>query len=54
MTIHLVWGALAAVVVGVILYYATRILITRLRSGESRAKSFLDWIKHLIEALLGL
>jgi hypothetical protein len=34
--------------------YATWLLAHRLRAGESPRRSFLEWLKHLAEAVWGL
>lgn len=41
-------GALA------IILYTTWLLIHRLRKGEKASKSFLTWLKHIFEAVMGL
>ncbi len=41
-------GALAIVL------YATWLFLHRLRKGEKASKSFLTWLKHLFEAIMGL
>lgn len=38
----------------VIILYATWLLFHRLRRGEKASMSFLAWLKHLFEAVLGL
>lgn len=37
-----------------IILYATWLLMSRLRRGEQKAKSFGEWLKHLFEAIWGL
>jgi hypothetical protein len=44
-------GILAALC---IILYATWLLMTRLRRGEQKTKSFGEWLKHLFEAIWGL
>ena len=34
--------------------YSTWLLRERLRRGESKARSFGEWLKHLLEAIWGL
>lgn len=46
--VALVIGALA------IALYATWLFVHRLRAGESKAKSFREWLKHIFEAVIGL
>lgn len=41
-------GALA------IILYATWLLFHRLRTGKKASMSFLAWLKHLFEAIMGL
>lgn len=41
-------GALA------IITYATWLLWFRLKGGESKPKSFLEWLKNVFEAIIGL
>ena len=36
-----------------IVFYATRHFVRRLRAGETKVNSFMEWIKHLIEAIMG-
>ena len=36
-----------------IIAYATRLLWFRLRRSESKSKSFIEWLKHVFEAVLG-
>jgi hypothetical protein len=50
---------LLVVLVGVaaalaIILYATWLLAHRIRAGESKAKSFGEWVKHIFEAVMGL
>jgi Tfp pilus assembly protein PilE len=50
---------LLVVVVGIaiaaaIALYATWLFVHRLRAGESKAKSFGEWLKHIFEAIMGL
>ncbi len=41
-------------VVSVIIAYATVLLVKRFRAQEARGRSILEWLRHLVEALLGL
>ena len=34
--------------------YATWLLVSRLKRGESKPLSFREWIKHILEAIWGL
>ncbi|NRF69156.1 hypothetical protein HLB44_19355 [Aquincola sp. S2] len=50
---------LVAVVLGVvaaltIIVYATWLLVTRLRGGSRAAPSFWEWLKNVLQAMLGL
>lgn len=38
----------------IIILYATFLLFKRLKKGERKVASFKDWIKHIVEAILGL
>jgi hypothetical protein len=44
-------GILAA---GTIILYATWLFISQLRHGRAAGKSFVQWLKHIAEAILGL
>jgi TRAP-type C4-dicarboxylate transport system permease large subunit len=46
--IALVAGALAIVL------YATWLFVHRLRGGESKTKSFREWLRNIFEAIIGL
>jgi hypothetical protein len=37
-----------------IILYATWLFVHQLRIGESKTKSFWEWIKHIFEAIMGL
>jgi len=34
--------------------YATWLLVSRIKRGESKSISFREWLKHIFEALWGL
>jgi len=42
-----------AIAAGIVVY-ATRLLVKRLRAGDKPASGFLEWLKHLFEAVWGL
>jgi hypothetical protein len=44
----------SVIVASVIILYATWLFVHKLRAGESKAKSFGEWLKHLFEAIMGL
>lgn len=46
----------AAIVIGAltIITYATWLLFFRLKRGESKPKSFLEWLRNVFEAVIGL
>lgn len=44
-------GIVAALAIAI---YATWLLAHRLRAGESKAKSFGEWLKNIFEAIMGL
>jgi hypothetical protein len=37
-----------------IILYATWLFVHRLKAGDSKARSFGEWLKHLFEAIMGL
>jgi hypothetical protein len=49
--IVVILSVLAAVT---IILYATWLFVHRLKAGESKARSFGQWLKHLFEAIMGL
>jgi hypothetical protein len=47
----IVVGVLAALA---IILYSTWLLVHRLKSGESKSQSFLEWCRNIFEAIWGL
>ena len=54
MTLVLLFTALGVLCAASIIVYATFLLIKRLRKGNKKSSSFKDWIKHVLEAVMGL
>lgn len=45
---------ISIIVVLLIMLYATWLLYYRLRTGNSKAKSFGEWLRNIFEAIWGL
>ena len=54
MILEAVYAAVVILCAGAIILYATFFLFKRLKKGDKKVTSFLDWIKHILEAILGL
>ena len=52
--VELIFVLVGVVAALAIVLYATWLLAHRLRAGESKAKSFGEWVKHIFEAIMGL
>jgi FtsH-binding integral membrane protein len=52
--INILISVVCILIASTIVAYATWLLLHRLRKGKSKYKSFKDWIKHVMEAVLGL
>jgi ABC-type nickel/cobalt efflux system permease component RcnA len=54
MVLEIISIGLAILVAAGIVVYATFLLLKRLRKGDPKLNSFGDWIKHIVEAVMGL
>lgn len=52
--VDLLLVVLSVVTASIIVLYATWLFAHRLRLGESKTKSFREWVKHILEAIMGL
>jgi hypothetical protein len=52
--IEIITVLVSVIAASTIILYATWLLVHKLRAGNSKAKSFGEWLKHLFEAIMGL